>query len=210
MLLQPTSALCVLDGRYVELFSFLFWKKVGHWNTVLGLAHKLNPFFSEKNLLVLQPIAHSNQLVISGTQLYLLAGTLDTLFLISFAVSFWARVDALVRLCALSHLLLPANEVWCKDIFSEACVKLSVHRGRGGLPQYMLGYHTPAPGTRNPPPRTRHHPPHPRAEHAGRYGQRAGGMHPTRMQSCYYFVGCGQVKILSHLFLFCLTFLGVD
>ena len=25
----------------------------------------------------------------------------------------------------------------------------------------------------------------PRAEHAGRYGQRAGGTHPTGMQSCY-------------------------
>ena len=25
----------------------------------------------------------------------------------------------------------------------------------------------------------------PRAVHAGRYGQQAGGMHPTGMQSCY-------------------------
>ena len=52
MLLQPTSALCVLDDRYVELFSLLLGKKIGHWNTVLGLAHKLNPFFSEKKNLL--------------------------------------------------------------------------------------------------------------------------------------------------------------
>ena len=44
--------------------------------------------------------------------------------------------------------------------------------------------HPPGPDT--PPgadtPRTRYPPP--RAEHAGRYGQRAGGPHPTGMQSC--------------------------
>ena len=47
------------------------------------------------------------------------------------------------------------------------------------------------------PPGTRHNPPGPgtipgpgtlpppRAEHTGRYGERAGGMHPTGMQSCW-------------------------
>ena len=44
--------------------------------------------------------------------------------------------------------LPPANEVWGKVIFSEACVKNSVQK-RGGLPQCMLGYHTPQ--TRHPP-----------------------------------------------------------
>ena len=43
----------------------------------------------------------------------------------------------------------------------------------------------PGPGT---PPRTRYIPPGPgtppRAEHAGRYGLRVGGTHPTGMQSC--------------------------
>ena len=51
------------------------------------------------------------------------------------------------------------------------------------------------PGTRHTPPGTRHTPsdevsppepgtpPPPRAEHTGRYGQRAGGTHPTGMQS---------------------------
>ena len=46
------------------------------------------------------------------------------------------------------HFLPPANEVWGKVIFSVACVKNSVHGG--GLPQCMLGYHTPY-GTRHPP-----------------------------------------------------------
>ena len=65
--------------------------------------------------------------------------------------------------------LPPANEVWGKVIFSEACVKNSVHGG--GLPQCMLGYHSP-PDQAGTSPRY------------GRYGQRAGSMHPTRMQSC--------------------------
>ena len=37
------------------------------------------------------------------------------------------------------------------------------------------------PWSRHPPPRSRHLPP---GEHAVRYGQRAGGTHPTGMQSC--------------------------
>ena len=133
------------------------------------------------------------------------------------------------RSCYLILLLPPANEVWGKVTFSEACVKNSVHRGEGGLPQCMLGYNnpprtrqappwpgtppgpgtpgtrqagTPSPRTRHPPrarhpsgpgtapPRTRHHPP--RAEHAGRYGQRAGGTHPTVMHSCLEI--CCQVN----------------
>ena len=67
------------------------------------------------------------------------------------------------------------------NIFTPVCH--SVHGG--GLPQCMLG----PPGTRHPP-RTRHPPPQPGpgtppgAEHAGRYAQRAGGTHPTGIQSC--------------------------
>ena len=48
------------------------------------------------------------------------------------------------RSCYLILLLPPANEVWGKVIFSEACVKNSVHRREGGLPQCMLGYHHPS------------------------------------------------------------------
>ena len=69
--------------------------------------------------------------------------------------------------------LPPANEVWGKVIFSVACVKNSVHRGRGfasvhaGIP--------PHPPSRHPPPEQA---PTPGEVHAGRYGQQAGGMHP--------------------------------
>ena len=71
--------------------------------------------------------------------------------------------------CIFEAFLLPANEVWGKVIFSVACVKNSVQRG--SLPHFMMGT-TPGPGT-------------PRAVHAGRYGQQAGGMHPIGMQSCF-------------------------
>ena len=53
--------------------------------------------------------------------------------------------------------LPPANEVWGKVIFSEACVKNSVHGG--GLPHCMLGYPTAPPRADPPgaePPLSRH------------------------------------------------------
>ena len=37
-----------------------------------------------------------------------------------------------------AFLLPPANKVWGKVIFSEACVKNSVHRGRGVVSQHAL------------------------------------------------------------------------
>ena len=69
-----------------------------------------------------------------------------------------------------TQLLPPANEVWGKVIFSVACVKKSVH---GGSASVHAGI--PPPGADTPP----------CAVHAGRYGQQAGGMHPTGMQSCW-------------------------
>ena len=64
-------------------------------------------------------------------------------------------------------ILPPANEVWGKVIFSEACVKNSVHRGRGCLSACWdttpLG--ADPPGTRHPP-RSRHPPTrHPPTRH---------------------------------------------
>ena len=73
----------------------------------------------------------------------------------------------------------------------------SVHAGR---------HTSPSPGSRHPPqirhPQSRYPqsrcppeqtppgadtpPPPEQTEHAGRYGQRAGGTHPTGMQSCYW------------------------
>ena len=66
--------------------------------------------------------------------------------------------------------LPPANKVWGEVIFSEACVKNSVHRGVGGVPDQVppLGpgrYTPPGPGRYPPgtrqvhPPRTRKVPP---------------------------------------------------
>ena len=91
------------------------------------------------------------------------------------------------------------------NIFTPVCH--SVHMGGGEYlgrdtpwDQVSPGnrYTPPGPGTPprpgTPPPRgTRYtpqdqvHPPdqvHPRAVHAGRYGQQAGGTHPTGMHSC--------------------------
>ena len=88
--------------------------------------------------------------------------------------------------------LPPANKVWGKVI----CLQVCVCPQGWGVPGQV---HPPGPGT--PPeqtlpreqtplsrtPGTRYTPPEqtpPGAEHAGRYGQRAGGTHPTGMQSC--------------------------
>ena len=78
-------------------------------------------------------------------------------------------------------------------IFTGVCD--SVHRG--GLPHCMLGYTPPGPEAGTPP-RPGTPPPEqtpgadtppgagtPSAVHAGRYGQQAGGTHPTGMQSCF-------------------------
>ena len=85
--------------------------------------------------------------------------------------------------------LPPANEGY---VFTRVCH--SVHRG-GVCPSACWDAHTP--------PRTRgRHPPRPEAGnppgpeagtppgavHAGRYGQQAGGTHPTRMHSCFLFM----------------------
>ena len=97
-------------------------------------------------------------------------------------------LEFLPKLCS---LLPPAKKVWGKVIFSVACVKNSVH-GRGsasvhaGIP--------PGAGI----PQSKHPPPGadpPNAEHAGRYGQQAGGTHPTGMQSCFFL----HIKTLVEL-----------
>ena len=120
------------------------------------------------------------------------------------------------------QFLPPANEVWGKVISLQACVcpqggvPDQVHLPPGTPPSPGTRYtpqdqvHPPGPGT---PPRSRYtpqvqvHPPgpgtphraqvHPPAtEHAGRSGQRAGGTHPTGMQSClWHFVTLAFVRI---------------
>ena len=95
-------------------------------------------------------------------------------------------------------LLPPAIKLGQGFVFTGVCD--SVHRG-GCLPQCMVGYHTP-PGADTPqkqtppreqtppradtPPWSRHPPP--ATEHAGRYGQRVGGTHPTGMQSSFVLI----------------------
>ena len=86
------------------------------------------------------------------------------------------------------HFYCPQTKFGQGNIFAPVC-----HSGH--VPGHV---HPPQPGRQ--PPQTRYtpsldqvHPPHqvhlqdqvhPLQEHAGRYGQRAGGTHPTRMQSC--------------------------
>ena len=91
-----------------------------------------------------------------------------------------ARVDVSWNGIFWNHsvLLPPTNEVWGKVIFSVACVKNSVHRG--GVPgQVHPQAGTPSPGRYTP---------SPRAVHAGKYGQQAGGTHPTGMHSCFMLI----------------------
>ena len=97
-----------------------------------------------------------------------------------------------------SSLLPPANEVWGKVIFLH--LFLILFRGEY-LGRYPPGPGTP-PGTRYTPPPDQVHPPRTRyppgrytpseAVHAGRYGQQAGGTHPTGMQSCI----CYQIELI--------------
>ena len=88
--------------------------------------------------------------------------------------------------------LPPATKLGQGYVFTGMCDSVQ----GGGLPQCMLGYHTPGADTpnrsRHPSPPGSRHPP--TAEHAGRYGQCVGGTHPTGMQSCLYYY-CPQMKL---------------
>ena len=99
---------------------------------------------------------------------------------------------------------------WGKVIFSQACVILFTGGCMLGCPP---GADTP-PGVDTPPgsrhPSWSRHPPGadtppreqtpPSTEHAGRYGQHTGGMHPTGMQTCSHYcklwVKCLQIHII--------------
>ena len=69
---------------------------------------------------------------------------------------------------------------WGEVMFSQACVILFTGAGSASA---CWDTTPPPPDQAGTPPRTRQAPPS-GAEHTGRYGQRAGGMHPTGMQSC--------------------------
>ena len=113
-------------------------------------------------------------------------------------------------------LLPPATKLGQGYIFTRICD--SVNKGGICLSACWdtpLQEQTP-PGSR-PPPRSRHPPEQtpptrqeqtppgtrqpPGAEHAGRYGQRANGTHPTGMQSCYYWFPVVWFRLTSIWFL---------
>ena len=119
------------------------------------------------------------------------------------------------RNAVLFSLLSPANEVWGKVIFLHLSVILFTGGTWAGAPLagtppwpgthprdqvYPPSRYTPRdqvhpPGPGTPPGQV--HPPGTRytslagtplgAVHAGRYGQEAGGTHPTGMHSCFFF-----------------------
>ena len=81
-----------------------------------------------------------------------------------------------------------------KVIFSEACVKNSVHMGGGGrLPQWMLGYTTPHPLGRHRPGRQP-----PGQTPPGQTATSADGTHPTGMHSCFKWVERVPLVFFTH------------
>ena len=104
-------------------------------------------------------------------------------------------------------LLPPGNEVAgrlcfyrCPVILLTEGVSASVHAGIPPPPGADTPPPADPPGSRPPleqaPPWSR---PPPGPEHAGRYGQRAGGTHPTGMQSCdtWSFMSCIIIVFIS-------------
>ena len=81
-----------------------------------------------------------------------------------------------INLFVMKGLLPPANEVWGKVIFLHLSVIL-----------FTVGVCLSACWDTTPP----------GAEHAGRYGQRAGGTHPTGMQSCSISIFYGYILAFS-------------
>ena len=119
-------------------------------------------------------------------------------FISSYEFVVFPTLEYLTELFFINSYYRPQRS-WGKVIFSQACVILftgggsaSVHAGippRSRNPPQEQA--PPGPGTpqsRQPPgagtPLGRRHPP-PGKEHARRYGQRAGGTHPTGMQFCF-------------------------
>ena len=84
--------------------------------------------------------------------------------------------------------LPPATKLGQGYVFTGVCD--SVHRGGSASVHAEISRNTaPAPAQSrprwsiHPPPPGSRHPPG--TEHVGKYGQRAGGTHPTGMQSCF-------------------------
>ena len=95
-------------------------------------------------------------------------------------------------------LLPPVTKVGQGYVFTGMCD--SVHRGVSA--SVHAGIHPPGADPKSRHPQSRHpweqtHPlpgaDTPPAEHAGRYGQRVGGTHPTGMHSCSHLKPCSRL-----------------
>ena len=101
-----------------------------------------------------------------------------------------AAMDVSFYFIRLREFLPPANEVWGKVIFSEACVKNSVHRGGAWSWGWVPGpWGVPGPGVQVQA--------HNQGGSWGGTGQAhpltataAGGMLPTGMNSCLFDAYC--------------------
>ena len=130
----------------------------------------------------------------------------------------WTGFETSRISCEQDYILFlpPATKLGQSNVFTGVCDSVqgrgsaSVHAGipappsrhpwdQTGTPLDQVGTPTrpgryPTTGTRQAPPRTRpSHPPG--AEHAGRYGQCAGGMHPTGMQTWWILYSRGRVWV---------------
>ena len=90
------------------------------------------------------------------------------------------------QLLAVTDLAYRPQTKFAKVMFTCLLVILFTGGGAG----VCLSACWDPPRSRHPPPEAGTPPPEqagtsPGREHAGRYGQRAGGMHPTGMQSCF-------------------------
>ena len=108
------------------------------------------------------------------------------------------RGDAGLNNCLCSFVYYRPQRSWGKVMFLQASVIL-LTGGQGGTSP-PLGADTPPPEQTSPgadppgadtTPLEQTHPPEqtpppPTGEHGVRYGQRAGGTHPTGMQSCFF------------------------
>ena len=98
------------------------------------------------------------------------------------------------------QFLPPATKLGQGNIFRSVCQEFCP---QGGLPHCMLGYtQTTPPPTPEPEAGTPRPDQTPSTVHAGRYGQQAGGTHPTGMQSCCKLIYEGFYLLQILLFTF--------
>ena len=129
---------------------------------------------------------------------------------------YWRQIHVHMKLCNLPEgfICVKHNYVahyrpqrsWAKVIFSQACVKNSVHRAEGVC--LSTCWDTPPKPGRPPPPREQTPPGpgrHPPGKQTPAYGLRAAGTHPTGMHSCFVekiaFLFPEKVSILKQQFL---------